>query len=168
MISQIERGRATPSVASLWSIASELGLSIADLFRDADPNGAGGSASRTVTPLQPHETRASISLAGGIRWERLTPRTDEEIDFLYVVYPVGAASCEEDALNRHGGREFGYVISGTLEVEIGFDRYVVRANDSIAFDSMLPHRLKALGDEPVHAIWAVLNRRGDRRTQSFG
>jgi DNA-binding XRE family transcriptional regulator len=35
LISQIERGRASPSVATLWSIASELGLPVGDLFSDA-------------------------------------------------------------------------------------------------------------------------------------
>jgi transcriptional regulator with XRE-family HTH domain len=165
LISQIERGRATPSVATLWSIARELGLSIADLF-----DGEKGSTLRrthTASPLQEYESRSSITLAEGVRWERLTPTHDEEVDFLYVVYPVGAASCPDDALNSHGGREFGYVISGTLGVKVGFDEYTVRENDSISFDATMPHRLWAIGDEPVRAIWMVINRRGDRRTGLF-
>jgi transcriptional regulator with XRE-family HTH domain len=165
LISQIERGRATPSVATLWSIASELGLSIADLFNGAEPGAA--RKSKPASPVQEHETRSSITLAEGVRWERLTPTHDEEVDFLHVVYPVGAASCPDDALNSHGGREFGYVISGTLGVRIGFDEYVVRENDSISFDATMPHRLWAIGDEPVRAIWMVINRRGDRRAGLF-
>jgi transcriptional regulator with XRE-family HTH domain len=161
LISQIERGRATPSVATLWSIATELGISIADLFSETET----GSKTRTPDdPVQVHETRKSIVLAEGVRWERLTSTPDAEVDFVYVVYPPGAASCPEDALNRHEGREFGYVISGTLGVKIGFEEHVVRENDSISFDSMIPHRLWAIGDEPVRAIWTVINRRGDPRS----
>jgi transcriptional regulator with XRE-family HTH domain len=163
LISQIERGLAMPSVSTLWSIATELGLSIAELFNGVESV----SVPRNHSPIQPHETRKAITLAGGVRWERLTTTSDEEADFVYVVYPVGAASCEENALNRHGGREFGYVISGTLGVKIGFNDYVVRANDSISFESSTPHRLWTIGNKPVRAIWMVINRRGDDRSKSF-
>jgi transcriptional regulator with XRE-family HTH domain len=166
LISQIERGRATPSVATLWSVADALGVSIAELFNEAEPEPLGREP--TVRgPLQPHETRRVITLADGIRWERLTPLSDDELDFVLVVYPPGAASCPADALTRHGGREFGYVVSGTLAVEVGFDEHILRTNDSIAFDSSMPHRLRAVGDESAVAVWAVLHRHGDDRNRNF-
>jgi len=164
LISQVERGRATPSVATLWAVATERGLSVADLFNDEEPladdddrREAGGP------PVQPYETRKAITLEGGVRWERLTASPDAGVDFVHVEYPPGAESCDEQALIRHGGREFGYVLSGTLGIRIGFDEYVVRTNDSVSFDSSLPHRLWAIGDEPACAIWLVLNRRGEPR-----
>jgi transcriptional regulator with XRE-family HTH domain len=174
LISQVERGRATPSVATLWAVATELGLSVADLFNDGAETGDGSRALRNgrrqaaAPPVQPHETRRAITLEGGIRWERLTSTADDEVDFVYVEYPVGAASCDEEGLFRHGGREFGYVLSGTLGVRVGFEEYVVRENDSISFDSSMPHRLWAVGDEPVRAVWFVLNRRGDPRARAWG
>lgn len=164
LISQIERGRATPSVATLWSIADSLGVSIAELFNGADTPERESSSSG---PVQPQETRRAITLADGVRWERLTPLSDDELDFVLVVYPPGAASCPADALTRHGGREFGYVISGTLAVEVGFDEHILRPNDSIAFNSSVPHRLRAVGDESAVAVWAVLHRHGDDRDRNF-
>jgi len=65
------------------------------------------------------DTRPVINLASGVRWERLTHERDPDVEFLYVIYPVGAASCPEDALMTHGGREYGYVTSGTLGVQVG-------------------------------------------------
>jgi transcriptional regulator with XRE-family HTH domain len=170
LISQVERGRATPSVASLWSIATELGLSDADLFSDSEvvaDVAADGGGRTSTEPVQAQETRKTITLQGGIQWERLTSSSDDEVEFVCLVYPPGAASCEEGALHRHGGREFGYVLSGTLGVRIGFDEYVVRENDSISFDSSMPHRLWAMGDEPMRAIWMVINRRADPRSKLF-
>ena len=105
-----------------------------------------------------------INLASGIRWERLTHERDPDVEFLYVVYPVGAASCPEDALMTHGGREYGYVTSGTLGVQVGFEAYELGPGGSIAFDSSSPHRLWAVGDEPVHAVWVVIGREADPRT----
>jgi quercetin dioxygenase-like cupin family protein len=110
------------------------------------------------------DTRRVINLASGVRWERLTPHSDPEVEFLYVVYPVGAESSPEDALVTHGGREYGYVTSGTLGVRVGFDEYELGPGASIVFDSSSPHRLWAIGDEPVHAIWVVIGRAGDPRT----
>jgi transcriptional regulator with XRE-family HTH domain len=164
LISQIERGRATPSVATLFSIATSLGLSIADLFADRETHTA--HTSPGTDRLERHESREAITLDGGVRWGRLASSVPD-VDFVYLTYPVGAASCPEDALIRHGGHEFGYVTRGTLGVQIGFDEYVVRTNDSISFDSMTPHRLWTIGDEPAHAIWTVVNRVGDPRAKQL-
>jgi hypothetical protein len=40
---------------------------------------------------------------------------------------------------------------------------VLRANDSISFDSSRPHRLAAVGRRPAIAVWTVINRRDDAR-----
>jgi mannose-6-phosphate isomerase-like protein (cupin superfamily) len=107
--------------------------------------------------------RSVINLASGVCWERLTPRSDPDVEFLHVVYPVGAESCSEDALLTHRGREYGYVTSGTLGVKVGFDEYELGPGASIAFDSSSPHRLWTIGDEPVHGIWVVIGRAADPR-----
>ena len=162
LISQIERGLARPSVATLFSIANELGLSIADLFSGSrDDGGEGGSPS--PQPVQRHETRKTMTLAQGVRWERLTFAPDDEVDFVYLDYEPGASSVPGDELRSHGGREFGYVLSGTLTIRIGSEEYVLRPNDSISFDSTTPHQLVASADGPMRAIWFVVNRRDDPR-----
>lgn len=154
LISQIERGRSTPSVATLLAIASELKLPMATLFDGVAP-GADGTTAGPTTPLQAHGDRQAITLATGVRWERLNP-AESGVDFTYIVYPPGAASCEPDALRQHNGQEYGYVLSGTLTVQVGFKQYLVGPNDSIAFDSTRPHRLSNEGDEPMVAVWMVL------------
>ena len=166
LVSQIELDRVNPSVSTLYALVTELGMTMSDVFGDS-PSGEpvirrlreedeDGLAERP-------ETRRVINLASGVRWERLTPQSDREVEFLYVVYPVGAASCPEDALMTHGGKEYGYVSSGTLGVRVGFDEYELGPGGSIAFDSSSPHRLWAIGDEPVHAVWVVIGRKADPR-----
>ncbi len=172
LISQVETGRAKPSVSTLYAIASELNVSLDELlFNDpdrpargrqphvsqADPAAApsGGPA----LPIQRSDSRKAIRLASGVVWERLTTASNPAIDFLAVTYEVGGASSPEHEFQRHGGQEWGYVVSGTLGVTIGFDDYVLGPGDSIAIDSTIPHRLYNVGDEPVHGIWFVLGRR---------
>ena len=173
LISQIEHGRVTPSVDTLYRFANELGLTVDKFFSDGEPAPAEPPVGGTVPPtsnryVQRRETRRKIQLDGGVTWERLTPTTDEEAEFLYVIYQVGAESCCKDSLIRHGGKEYAYVLSGRLGLNIGFEEYELGPGDSIAFDSHIPHRVFTVGDEPATAIWVVLNREGDTRGRTPG
>jgi transcriptional regulator with XRE-family HTH domain len=170
LISQIETGRANPSVSTLYAIAAELDVSLDELlFNDrrppepsaASPAREGLTATGTMTsapPLQRAATRHRIRLASGVLWERLTTLSEPGVEFLHVTYEVGGASSPPDAFQRHPGHEWGYVISGRLQVKIGFDEYVLEPGDAISINSSVPHRLATIGDEPVEAIWFVLGR----------
>jgi transcriptional regulator with XRE-family HTH domain len=161
LISQIERDKVNPSVSTLYALVRELGLTMGELF--VDDGAASGQSPAGEGPVVRPDSRFVINLASGVTWERLTRDSDPGAEFLYVVYDVGSESCPEDSLVSHGGREYGYVISGRLGVRIGFDEYVLGAGDSISFDSSSPHRLWAIGDEHVTAIWFVVGRQSDRR-----
>jgi transcriptional regulator with XRE-family HTH domain len=161
LVSQIELDRVNPSVSTLYAIVTTLGMTMSDVFGERPEERV---VRRGDGLAESPETRPVINLASGVRWERLTHERDPDVEFLYVVYAVGAASCPEDALMTHGGREYGYVTSGTLGVQVGFEQYELGPGGSIAFDSSSPHRLWAIGDEPVHAIWVVIGREADPRT----
>jgi transcriptional regulator with XRE-family HTH domain len=169
LVSQIERGRVMPSVGTLYSITNQLDLVVDDLFRDA-ATGAKGPRDKlsqdAANPVQRPHDRKTIRLAEGVRWERLTPRPDSEVEFLIVVYEVGAESCDKDSLIRHGGKEYAYMISGRLGVRIGFEEFELGPGDSITFDAQMPHRLWTVGKKPAEAIWVVYNRHGDSRTRT--
>src|SRR6185437_7697097 len=164
LISQIELDRVNPSVSTLWSIVSELGMTMSEVFGETPETAEQPATAHEVDRMVASpETRRVINLASGVRWERLTPHNDPDVEFLYVVYPVGGESSPEHALVTHGGREYGYVSSGTLGVQVGFDEYVLGPGASIVFDSSAPHRLWTIGSTPVHAIWVVIGRVGDPR-----
>ena len=175
LISQVETGRARPSVSTLYAIANELDVSLDELlFNDADRAGRNGEPPLTVVPVEPSPSatatgdgppvqrshdRKVIRLASGVVWERLTTDSVPGIDFLYVTYEVGGASSPEHEFQRHGGHEWGFVISGRLGVAIGFEEHELGPGDSISIDSTVPHRLYNRGTVPVHGIWFVLGRR---------
>jgi transcriptional regulator with XRE-family HTH domain len=167
LISQIETGRANPSVSTLYAIAAELDVSLDELlFNDRRPPevvaparpGVSAGTMVAAPPVQRAADRHAIRLASGVQWERLTTLSEPGVEFLHVTYEVGGASSPLDAFQRHPGHEWGYVLSGRLQVRIGFDEYVLEPGDAISINSSIPHRLATLGDEPVHAIWFVLGR----------
>lgn len=179
-ISQFETGKSRLSVSTLYAIVSELGISLDELFSGIDgevepaqpratpavPRARASGAQEPAPPgrhVQRAGSRQTIDLETGVRWERLTPQADPEADFLYVVYDVGGASCQGDRFIRHSGREYGLVLSGTLEVTVGFDTYELGPGDSICFDSTVPHCLRTVGTKPVQGVWFVVGRQNDRR-----
>jgi transcriptional regulator with XRE-family HTH domain len=90
MLSQIENGRSEPSVATLYSLVSELGISLDQLL--AGPGADRSSRPATVaSPLVTPETRAVLVMDSGVTWERLTPGPDTLVDALLVTYPPGSA-----------------------------------------------------------------------------
>ena len=104
---------------------------------------------------------ARVRRAPGVLWERLTGASEAGVDFLSLVYAPGGESAPKSTSHRHGGREWGYVIRGTLQVEVAGSTHVLGAGDSIAFSSTDPHRLCNPGDTDTCAIWFVLGRRDD-------
>jgi transcriptional regulator with XRE-family HTH domain len=156
LISQIERGLANPSVSTLYALVAELDVSLDELLFN-ERRGSESVASGTG-PIQRGNERHRIRLASGVLWERLTTVSEPGVEFLYVIYEVGGASSPADAFQRHSGHEWGYVLSGTLEVTIGFRQYLLEPGDAVSLDSTTPHRLANAGDVPVHAIWFVLGR----------
>lgn len=173
LISQVETGRAKPSVNTLYAMATELGVSIDELlFIDPRPapdsrrhRPPAASLANSVTgvlpadPVQRTDDRKRIRLASGVVWERLTTASTPNAEFIYVTYEVGGASSPEHEYQRHSGQEWGYILSGRLGVTAGFDEYVLGPGDAITLNSTIPHRLYNLGSEPVHGIWFTLGRR---------
>jgi transcriptional regulator with XRE-family HTH domain len=170
MISQVERGTSQPSVGTLWAIVTELNISLDRVIRGPDfsnelPQSNPATEDGAILVLHP-ENRKAIDLASGVRWEDLGTNADEGVDFVLATYEVGGASTPDKSLMQHDGREYGYVMTGTLVVQIDFQTYVLQPGDAISFDSTLPHRLYNTGETPVQAVWFVFGRRsgeeGDR------
>ena len=162
LVSQIERGVSVPSVGVLYSLATELDTSLDHLLFGAEarrPAVAEPPGPPAPGPgiVQRGGCRSIIDLASGVRWERLTPGEDAMTDFLEVVYSPGGHSTDERRPLRHDGREYGLVISGTLQANVGFESYALGPGDSIAFDSTTPHEYLNKTGEPVHAIWVVVH-----------
>jgi transcriptional regulator with XRE-family HTH domain len=167
LVSQIERGLVMPSVGTLYGMCRELGLTLDYLFEQDAPGATTRTKTRPGRPrvavVQRGHSRKRIHLANGVHWELLTPQSDDHAEFWRVEYEVGAASCPEDALVRHGGSEHGYLLSGRLGIRVGSETLELNAGDAVSFNSENPHRLWTIGKKPALAIWVVLNRRNDRR-----
>jgi quercetin dioxygenase-like cupin family protein/DNA-binding XRE family transcriptional regulator len=121
------------------------------------PSGGGEPAFAQAGVVQRAASRRAIDMASGVRWERLTPSSDPRTDFLEVIYSPGGHSTDQRRAIRHEGYEYGLVIKGTLQANVGFESYELGPGDSIAFDSTTPHEYLNKTGDFVHAIWVVVH-----------
>lgn len=175
-VSQVERGRASFSVRALYNVVSELDISMDSLFDDVSPvaevqltsdlagRRPSGSGDDALEPLVAGgvvlrmEERPTLPLAGGTRWERLTPRPENGAEFIEVVYSPAPKSGDRTIdFIQHSSREYGLILSGSLTVQVGFETTVLHAGDSIAFDSGVPHRFWNETPDEVRAVWFILD-----------
>jgi transcriptional regulator with XRE-family HTH domain len=158
-LSQIETGKAQPSVSKLFDIVNLLGVSVDGLLAGNDrPQIVVTRGQDGFFSLQRAGQHETLELESGVLWSRLTAGSFPGVEFLHVEYQPGACSSREGAFMRHAGQEFGYLTSGRLLVDVGFDRYELGPGDSISFPATTPHRLRNDGPEPAHAIWCILGR----------
>ena len=182
MLSQVETGRTRPSVSTIYAIAAELGLSIDALLSEeaavADPVALASSRVRedasaiaeavATSQLVRPEQRRKLELESGVTWELLSDMLPHLVDFMLVTYEPGGRSSSSGKLTRHSGTEFAYLLKGTLKIQVGFNEYVLRAGDSMAFDSSEPHLLVNEGTEPAVGLWFVLGRRQPPEARALG
>jgi mannose-6-phosphate isomerase-like protein (cupin superfamily)/DNA-binding XRE family transcriptional regulator len=149
-------GGATDAANNSWRTVPSLG----SLPRTPLPSYDGDRA-RTSYPVVHPRDRKALVLDSGVTWELLTATRNGTTNFMFVRYDVGGSSTLGGRLIRHVGSEYGFVLRGTLEMNLGFETYQLAAGDSISFDSSRPHRFVNVGDTPVEAIWVNIELLGD-------
>ncbi|HEX3733596.1 MAG TPA: XRE family transcriptional regulator [Solirubrobacterales bacterium] len=155
MLSQVERGETSPTLAVAAKIATGLELTLSQLLRlDEGQHVAVSRASG-----RRHYER------GGHRFEELTPplpgqRADVS---LHVLAPGASTGGRADPpMHEPGSRETAFVLAGTLALIVDGSRHELGEGDSVTFDADLPHHFENDGEEPTRfvAVIAAGLRRG--------
>jgi XRE family transcriptional regulator, regulator of sulfur utilization len=149
MLSQVERGEASPTLAVATRIASGLDLTLSQLLRlDED---------RHLVITRGGEGRARRR--GGHIIEELSPSLPgqrAEVS-LHTLEPRASTGAPEDPpIHEPGSRETLYVQSGAVVLHIDGDRHELSAGDSVTFDADLPHHLENPG-RAVARLLAVVS-----------
>lgn len=152
VITRIEAGEIVPSLTPLIRISRALGVRLGTLLDDDTSVGpviTRADQAAEVTRLKSLETGESggtldfFSLAAGKTARHMEP-------FLIDVNPA-----EGRTLSSHEGEEFLFVLDGRLEVAYGKDSHILSAGDSIYYDSIVPHQVRAAGEAPARILAVV-------------
>jgi transcriptional regulator with XRE-family HTH domain len=143
MLSMLERGVASPSIGTLVSVSSALGLHMAQLFQDP--------AAQPPSPVRRLAEQVTVQAAEGVSRRLVHTDLDHDLEMVVNEYEPGTSSAAAPV--HHEGIEFGLVISGALTVRLGGIDYQLAAGDGISYDSTTPHVLTNHGPTKARAVW---------------
>jgi transcriptional regulator with XRE-family HTH domain len=144
-ISQVECGRSGASLNSLQRIAHALDVSISDLFEPHE-----GDRARVLRVAD-----RPVLKFGELRKYLLTPRPLEHLEVMIGIFEPGSATGDEPY--SHGdSEELCFVVSGSVEVQIGSQLHEMRAGDSIDYRSSTPHFFRNPSTtEAAEVLWVI-------------
>jgi len=149
MVNAIEEGRVYPAINSLVKIARALGQRLGTFMDDQfvpDP---------LIVRCDEREEETSPYIGGAEGHYHYFPlgkgKTDRHMEPFFIVIDP----CERKELSSHEGEEHVIVVSGEVELIYGKDNYLLKAGDSMYYNSIVPHYLGAAGDAPAE-IYATV------------
>ncbi|MBM6622165.1 helix-turn-helix domain-containing protein [Micrococcaceae bacterium RIT802] len=147
IVSQIERGLANPSFTTLAQLAHALGVPVGKFFIGQD---------ETKSPVVRKADRRNLKgvarkSIGEAAYELLTPDLNGALEAHWIVSPPGHDTSETPF--RHGGEEFGVILSGKKDIYLDGQCYTLEEGDSITYSSEIPHWYINRYEEVCVAIW---------------
>lgn len=157
MLSQVERGETSPTLAVAARIAAGLELRLSQLLR-LDEDGA-------VTVVRTSGRRRGGSARRGHRFEVMTsaqPGQRAELS-RHMLAPGGATGAADDPpMHEPGSRETALVESGSVALVCDGGRYELGEGDCVTFDADLPHHFENPGEK--EAVFLAVVSAGLRRS----
>src|SRR3954451_6514588 len=127
-LSQVERGVASPSIASVQRISRALDTSIADLFAADETAG---------TVVRVHDRRKIVYQGLGAIDEFLTRGTDGRLQVIYSTIQPGGGTGDE-AYTHDSDEEVVVVLEGALDLWVGPEHYHLETGDAVTHSSRVP------------------------------
>jgi len=145
-VSEIERGKTSPTVGALAKIASALQVNpsfLVDLPVGED-----------VTQTRKENRYRLVGAQNGAEWEILTgERPFAELSlFMLDLHKDMKAPLEQEP---RAGDKFLFVVEGVMQIELGEEQTVLRKGDSIHFKASRPMKILNMGDSPCRVFWAA-------------
>ena len=141
-LSGVERGVAYPSLMVLRSLAAALEVPVFLLFTAPETNGM----------VVRRDARKVIRAPGApVSYELISPDLRHKMEMILVRLKPGVDS----SAMAHEGEECALVLKGRVVITVADVDYELNEGDSIYYDSGLPHKARAAGDEPAEVVSAI-------------
>ncbi|PIV52409.1 MAG: MerR family transcriptional regulator [Elusimicrobia bacterium CG_4_10_14_0_8_um_filter_37_32] len=147
-LSQVEVGRATPSLATLKKIADALQTTIGALVGET-------SNSTEKSPVTRENKRKSLkNLNKSINMYLLTLQ-DPNKQMEPLLFKLKGNVNSGNSMYRNFGQEFAIVLKGIIEIVLNSGRHILKRGDSIYFNSNTFHFFKNGHKGITEVIWIV-------------
>ena len=144
-LSQVERGKVSPSITTLKHIANALQVNIVDFFLSSSSTDPVVTRENDRVEISMKRWKAQINLlVRNTQGKRMQP-------FYTIIQPGGGAM----GFYSHEGEEFGIVLKGELEINLNGTIYRVKENESFYYSSQIPHGWTNPTDKVTVVVWVV-------------
>lgn len=141
LLSQIERGKANPSINTLWNLADALEIHVAALFR---------SENEKKLMIESAEIK---DISKGAKCYLISSRVFTDLEIAYVEYSPGGSSGERSA--QHSGVEYLLVLEGQIQITIGNRTFLLKKNVGVHFSGKIPHNVKNIGRKKARVLVVI-------------
>ena len=139
-LSQVERNLTAPSIATLEDILEALGSNLSEFFHEEEEKQiVFGTDDFFVDEKEDYQ----------VEWIIPNAQKNQMEPILVEMQSGGATEWD----NPHEGEEFGYVLSGTVQLELGERVVKARKGESFYFRPTEPHRLVNTGKAVCRFLW---------------
>lgn len=156
LLSQVENGQVNPSLDTLLKLAASLATPVSQFFTEDEPVLAERPADVAEHPVARVGARDLLTFPDGVTWENLLSQREPDLEWVLITYPPHMP--HPPPMLRHGGKDYGLVLSGELTVALAFEQQTLGPGDAVSFDGTTPHRVWNATDEPATATWFIRNR----------
>ena len=149
VIEAIEQGQAYPALGSLVRLSRALGQRLGTFMDDqqvTDPVIV--RAEGRAAQVAPHKG----SQSEGLRYSPLgRGKSDRHMEPFFIDVDPGCNT----PLSSHEGEEFLFILSGEALLAYGNEEYVLKAGDSVYYNSLVPHAVRSRDGQPATLVASV-------------
>jgi transcriptional regulator with XRE-family HTH domain len=153
-LSQVENGKANPSIGTIKKITDALALPLIALLIGEENNKRSISQKSNRVKIVKANERKTLVYPGSLRKASLlTPDLQGMLEVIITVEEPEAENNEQ--WYSHEGEELGLILEGRYEVTVEDEVYKLDEGDSICFPSHLLHKMRNPGNKPSKTIWVI-------------
>ncbi len=147
-LSRMENGKMTGTIDSHMRICNSFGIPLPELYKNLYPV-------KKALDLQKQKPRADIRIHDKKASEEMLASKVLNKKMMPAIIKLMKGGKTREEETRTGIEKFIYVVNGKIEAGIGSDRYELGKNDSLYFESNMPHYIKNIGKSEAHIISVV-------------
>ena len=141
-ISQLERDLTSPSISTLVDILQCLGTSLKEFFNDDEDE-------QVVFKKTDFFIKQDSDLNNEIQWIIPNAQKNKMEPIKLVLEPNGSTLPDYP----HEGEEFGYVLSGSININLGNKTFKVKKGESFYYVASKTHNITNPSTKPASLIW---------------
>ena len=145
-LSQIENGRAFPSIITLKKIADHLHTTVGELL--------GENETLMKNPVRANEKKfVKVNESGAELYLISHHDQNKQMETYYL--KLGKDADSLDIMTRHPGQEFCHLLVGRVEFILNDNKHILKKGDNIYFNSNIAHSVRNISSGISKLLWMI-------------